>query len=127
MAQAVIENFEFHRGRTYTRDFIVTDFNDPIDEILFTACENTANKHYCLRKSLNKGIALVDEGVDEEGFSYKVYNLLIEATDTDHMKAGTDYGYDIVLYSGTQKHQLIEGTLSLAATRTKTCNECVGE
>lgn len=124
MAQVVKENLEFHRGRTYTRDFIVTDFNDPIDEILFTACEDTANKHYCLRKSLNKGISLVDEGTDENGLFYKVYNLLIEATDTDHMKAETEYGYDIVLYSGTQKHQLIEGSIKLAATQTKTCNEC---
>ena len=124
MAYAVKENFEFHRGRTYSRDFIVTDFNDPIEEILFTACENKANKHYCLRKSLEKGISLVDEGIDENGLSYKTYNLLIEATDTDHMKADAEYGYDIVLYSGTQKYQLIEGTIALAGTQTKTCNEC---
>ena len=124
MAEAVKTNLEFHRGRTYSRDFVITDFNGPIDNILFTACENEASKHYCIRKALDNGISLVDEGVDEEGLNFKVYNLLIDAKDTDHLKAETDYGFDIVLYSGDLKYQLIEGTISLAGTYTKACNEC---
>lgn len=126
MAQAVKENFEFHKGRTYSRDFTITGFNEPINNIIFTACENMANKYFCLRKVLNEGITLVDVGETEDGQKYQIYNLLIEATDTDHMKVDFEYGYDIVLYSGKMKHQLVEGTLMLQGTTTKTCNECIG-
>lgn len=124
MAQVIQENLEFHKGRTYSRDFTINDFTDNVDKIIFTACENIANKHYCLRKSLGNGIEVVDTGTNEDGTNYTTYNLTIEATDTDHMKADTNYGYDIVLYSDNDKYQLIEGTISLKSTYTKTCNEC---
>lgn len=124
MAYAVQENFKFHRGRTYSRDFTINDFPDVIDKILFTVCEDPSHKNYCIRKSLEDGITLVDEGTDETGANYKTYNLLIEATDTDHLKTNTEYGYDIVLFSGDTKYQLIEGSITLLDTYTKTCNEC---
>ena len=124
MAKAIQENIEFYRGRTYSRDFTINDFTDQVDDIKFTACENPANKHYCLRKSLGKGIEVVDTGTNEDGTTYTTYNLTIEATDTDHLKANFEYGYDIVLYSGNDKHQLIEGKINLLSTFTKSCNEC---
>lgn len=116
--------FEFYRGRTYTRDFTITGFTQPIDEVFFTCCENVNNKDYCLRKSLNNGITIVDTGTDEDGNSYTTFNLLINATDTDHMKANKEYGFDIALISGANKIQVITGTLTLDGTYTKTCNEC---
>lgn len=124
MPRTVKEDFTFHKGRTFSQDFSVINFKGKIDNILFTACENPENKHYCLRKSLGDGITLVDEGTDEDGNNYKTYNLLIEATDTDHLKSKVKYGYDIAMYSNKQKHQLMEGTLTLSSIQTKTCNEC---
>lgn len=116
--------FEFYKGRTYTRDFTIIGYTDTVTEMFFTTCDNPNNKNYCLRKSLNKGITVVDEGFTEDGEPYKTYNLLIEATDTDHMKTGIEYGFDIALISGTKKLQVITGTLILDDVYTKTCNEC---
>lgn len=117
--------FEFYKGRTYTRDFTITGYNDLVDEIYFTTCENVNNKNYCLRKTLTGGgITVVDSGTDEEGNNYTTYNLLIEATDTDHMKIDYEYGFDIAIISGTKKTEVITGTLQLKGTYTKTCNEC---
>ena len=124
MAQAIQENLEFYKGRTYSRDFTINDFTDNIDEILFTACENIENKHYCLRKSLGNGIEIVDTGINEDGTTYTTYNLTLEATDTDHLKTNQEYGYDIAMFSNDDKYQLIEGKIKLSGTYTKTCNEC---
>lgn len=116
--------FEFYKGRTYTRDFTIIGYTAPVTEMYFTICDNPSNKNYCLRKSLNKGITVVDNGTDEEGNTYTTYNLLIDATDTDHMKTNIEYGFDIVLISETKKIQVITGTLVLNDVYTKTCNEC---
>ena len=116
--------FEFYKGRTYTRDFKIVVYTDPVDEVFFTTFDNPNNKNYYLRKSLNKGITVVDEGTTEDGEPYKTYNLLIEATDTDHMKTNVEYGFDIALISGKVKLQVITGTLILDDIYTKTCNEC---
>ena len=117
--------FEFYRGRTYTRDFTIVGYDEKIDEIYFTTCENPNNKRYCIRKTLNNGITVVDEGINEDGEKFTTYNLLIEATDTDHMKADFEYGFDIALISGNKKLQVITGILMLDGTYTKTCNECL--
>lgn len=119
-----MEKFEFYKGRTYTRDFTITDFTDPIDEMYFTSCENPKNRNYCLRKKLGNGITIVDEGVTEEGTPFKTFNLLIEATDTDHMKTNFEYGFDMVIISGTKKIHVMTGTILLNDVYTKTCNEC---
>lgn len=115
--------FEFYKGRTYTRDFTVTGYTYPVDEMYFTCCENPDNKHYCIRKTLNNGITIVDTGTDEKGNVYTTYNLLIDATDTDHMKADIEYGFDIAIKSGEIKLQVLTGTLKLNGAYTKTCNE----
>ena len=124
MAKALQKDLEFYRGRTYSRDFKITGFTDKVDDIIFTICQDKSHKFYCLRKSLGKGITVVDTGIDEKGKNYTTYNLLFEATDTDCLKAGVNYGYDIALYSGKRKKQLLEGSLKLLGTHTKTCNEC---
>jgi len=114
--------FELYKGRTYTRDFTISEYDEPIDEVLFTVCESTENRNYCLRKSLNNGITVVETGEDEEGIPFTTFNILLNATDTDKMKTG-EYGYDIVLYSGDKKIEAIMGAFKLNGTYTKTCNE----
>jgi hypothetical protein len=117
--------FEFYRGRTYTRDFTIVGYDDKVDEVYFTVCENENNKRYCIRKTLNNGITIADEGINENGEKFTTYNLLIEATDTDHMKANYEYGFDIAIVSGSKKLQVITGIMLLDGTYTKTCNECL--
>ena len=93
--------FEFYKGRTYTRDFTIVGYTDKVDEMYFTASENTTDKNNCIRKTLsNGGITVVDTGITDDGEVYTTYNLLIDATDTDHMKENTEYGFDVVLKSG---------------------------
>lgn len=116
--------FEFYKGRTYTRDFTIVGYDDKIDEVYFTTCENPSNKIPCIRKTLNNGITIVDTGINEDGEVFTTYNLLIEATDTDHLKADYEYGFDIAIISGNKKFQVITGTLLLDSAYTKTCNEC---
>nr|DAS65366.1 MAG TPA: hypothetical protein [Bacteriophage sp.] len=115
--------FEFKRGRTYSRDFILTNFNKNIDKILFTVCENENDKNYKLRKTYGNGISLVDIKIDEHSNEIKTFNILIEATDTDKMRVETEYPFDVVIYSGTEKIPIMNGILLLKGTSTKTCNE----
>ena len=117
------EVFEFVKGRTYDRDFTIVGYDKEIDKMLFTVCENEADKNYVLRKSLDNGITLTDTGETEHGESYMDFNLLIKATDTDKMKTDKDYSFDITLYSGEDKIEVMSGILTLKGASTKTCNE----
>lgn len=117
--------FNFYKGRTYSQDFTITGYDEVIDDMFFTVCENIADKIYCIQKTLkNGGITIVDSGVDENGESYTTYNLTIEATDTDNMNADFDYGFDIAIKSGKKKIQVMTGTLRLNGVYSKTCNGC---
>ena len=114
--------FEFYRGDTYTRDFIIKGWEFPITNVYFTVKEDVNNKTACLQKKLNKGITLVDE--TEEG---RTYNLKICCTDTDCLKVDTDYVFDIEIHSTVEgeiiKRTIATGILRLKASSTRTCNE----
>ena len=115
--------FNFYKGRTYSQDFTIKGYEDKVDNMFFTVCENVNNKTYSIQKTLsNGGITVVEEGTDENGENYTTYNLTIEATDTDHMKADFDYGFDIAIKSGKKKIQVMTGTLRLNGVYSKTCN-----
>ena len=116
--------FEFYRGDTYSRDFVITGYRLPISKVYFTVKENVEDKKASLQKTLNNGITLVEESEDT-----KAYNLLINSTDTDDMKADYNYVFDIEIHSpGTDnkpiKKTIITGTLKLKASSTMTFNEC---
>lgn len=114
--------FEFYRGDTYSRDFILKGWSLPVSQAYFTVKENIDNKKCCLQKTLNNGIALLD--TSEEG---DTYNLKICCTDTECLKVDTDYVFDIEIHSDTPeetiKQTLATGILRLKASATKTCNE----
>ena len=116
--------FEFYRGDTYTRDFILKGWSFPVSNVYFTVKENVENKKACLQKTLNNGIVVADE--TEEGM---VFNLRINSTDTDKLKADYDYVFDIEVHSdmGEEiiKKTLVTGTLRLFASATKTYNEVI--
>lgn len=114
--------FEFYRGDTYSRDFIIKGWSLPISNVYFTAKENINNKKACLQKTLNNGITLVEE--NEEG---RTFNLNIYCSDTDCLKVDTDYVFDIEIHSNVNgevvKKTIATGTLRLWASATRTCNE----
>ena len=78
--------FEFYKGRTYTRDFTITGWSRQINQIYFTVKSAIDDKVYTIQKKIGKGITLVDEGKNEEGNVFHVYNILIEAMDTDALQ-----------------------------------------
>lgn len=115
--------FEFYRGDTYSRNFSVSGWSREITEVYFTVKENLDDKHYVLQKKLNNGITVADKTDDTV-----VFNLLIDATDTDNLKADTDYSFDVEIHSVAStgdiiKKTIITGTLRVSASATKTCNE----
>ena len=116
--------FEFYRGDTYTRDFIIKGWSLPISNIYFTVKENVDNKKYDLQKTLNNGIKIVDESENDI-----TCNLQINATDTDDFKVDTDYVFDIEVHSNIDgeivKKTITTGTLRVWASATRTCNEVV--
>ena len=114
--------FEFYRGDTYTRDFTLTGWSLPVSDVYFTVKESVDHKKARIQKRLNKGIEIVD--VNEEG---NTFNLKINATDTDDLKADFDYIFDIEIHSDTGeelvKKTIVTGVLRVLASATKTCNE----
>lgn len=124
MATLEKQRFEFYRGDTYTRDFDIEGWSLPITKMYFTVKDNAENKKPLLQKTLNNGLTLVDEN---EGI--RTYNLTICCIDTDNMKAGVDYDFDIEIHSpGAEndviKQTIITGKIKVKASSTKTCNEC---
>lgn len=121
----MIENakFNFRKGDTYSRDFTISDYEFDIDKVFFSVKNNSSDKRVVLQKTLDNGITLVS---DEEGV--KTYNILIDATDTDNMKVGYDYFFDIEIYTtivggSAIKQTPIVGTLTLKEIATDTANE----
>ena len=116
--------FEFYRGDTYTRDFTVAGWSLPISNVYFTVKESVDHKKVRIQKRLNKGIEIVDE--TEEGTTF---NLKINATDTDDLKADTDYVFDIEIHSEVDgelvKRTIATGILRVWASATRTCNEVI--
>ena len=122
----MLENimFEFYRGRTYSRDFSVSDWSFPISKIYFTVKEDIESKKHVLQKTLEDGITLVNE---ENGI--RTYNLMICCTDTEHMKIDYDYVFDITIVSpgvdgDVIKQTICTGIVRLKGSATKPCNEC---
>lgn len=114
---------EFFRGDTYSRNFSISGWNKEITKVYFTVKENTENKQYVLQKRYGEGISLL-----EENNGTITYNITIDSTDTDDLKTGFDYEFDIEIHSpGTTtipiKKTVITGIFKLKPSATRTCNE----
>lgn len=116
--------FEFYRGDTYSRDFTVSGWSLPISNVYFTVKESVDHKKALIQKRLNDGITVVEE--TEEGTTF---NLKIDATNTDDLKADFDYIFDIEIHSDmegeTVKRTIATGVLRVLASATRTCNEVI--
>lgn len=115
--------FEFYKGRTYTRDFTITGWSRQINQIYFTVKSAIDDKVYTIQKKIGKGITLVDEGQREDGNVFHVYNILIEAMDTDALQINKKYIFDIAIVSDNIKQTVLTGVLRLKGTATATNNE----
>jgi len=115
--------FEFYKGRTYTRDFTITGWSRQINQIYFTVKSAIDDKVYTIQKKIGKGITLVDEGQCEDGNVFHVYNILIEAMDTDALQINKKYIFDIAIVSDNIKQTVLTGVLRLKGTATATNNE----
>ena len=114
--------FEFYRGDTYSRDFAIKPASVNIEQIYFTVKQKENDRKYVLQKTIGNGITLVD--VDEEK---KIYNLLIDADDTNDFKIA-DYSFDIEIIIPTtttkkKKKTIITGVISLKNDITTNHNE----
>lgn len=113
----LIENFEFYRGDTFTRNIVLENVRFPLDELYFTI-RSTDKAKIVVQKKLGKGL----EVVSHTDTTYRVL-LTIDSTDTDGMMTDFEYFYDLELISGRQKKTILEGTIVLATDYTRTRNE----
>ena len=114
--------FEFYRGDTYSRNFAIKPPEVNIEQIYFTVKEKENDRKYVLQKIIGSGITLVD--IDEEK---KVYNLLIDADDTNDFKIG-EYSFDVEIIVPTstlkkKKKTIIKGIMRLKNDITTNHNE----
>lgn len=106
-------DYEFKRGDTNLLEkFRVTDKNRNVmkltdnEQLYFTMKTNPNNKQALIRKTINNGIYL-----EEDGY----YHIMLEPSETSKLNYGA-YVYDIELKSISSKifvKTLIEGTITL--------------
>lgn len=99
-------NFKFIKGDTFSQGFTISNFDLDIDKLYFTVKEKTADKNYVIQKRLNNGIEKDPDTEDR-------YILNIDADDTNNLKTGFEYIFDIQMVSGNYKKTIIGGYLTL--------------
>lgn len=97
-------NFNFVKGDTFTKGFVVENIQIPISQIYFTVKEKTSNKQYLFQKKLNDGI------VQDENNTNR-YCLTIQPEDTDNLKPGIDYIFDIEIICNIDSAPALKKTI----------------
>lgn len=121
--------FEFYIGNTFSKDFTLSGYSDEISEVYFTVKKADDDKKFILQKTLDNGITLVDVEYDTDGVTIlsRTYNILIDAGDTEGLKAETEYPFDVkIITSGTLsdfKETVIKGNVILKSAVTRAFNE----
>lgn len=119
-------DLEFRIGDTYERNLTISKYADDIDEMYFSIKKNDGDKRVILQKTLGNGITIVtDETID--GVRYRTYQLFIDATDTENMKTGVDYPFDIEIVTDKDetklKETIVKGNVILNDATTRVWNE----
>ena len=119
-------DFEYFVGDTYERNFKISQYSDDIDEIYFSIKKNDDNKNTVLQKTLDNGITLVTDEVND-GVRERVYQLMINADDTEELKPEQDYTFDIEIVTNKDdvnlKKTIVKGNFTLRSTTTRLWNE----
>ena len=118
--------FEFKIGDTYERNFTISKYSDDIDEMYLSVKKSNDDKRVILQKTLDDGLTIVtDETID--GIRYRTYQIMFKATDTENMKTGVEYPFDIQINTDktddTLKKTIIEGYIILDSATTRVWNE----
>lgn len=112
------KNFKFTRGTTFSKYITIEGWKEEIDQLYFTMKINPTNKDYCLQKKLGDGIYITDSTEDSI-----TINLTIDANDSEKLKCGSSYSYDLKIISGKLKTEVMTGTITLEQNVTLSCNE----
>ena len=121
--------FEFHIGNTYSRNFMIKNYEDDIDEMYFSIKKSDDDEKTILQKTLDDGITIVDVAYAEDGTTVisRTYNLLLNADDTEGFKVGLEYPFDIKIVTNKEnddiKLTIMNGTLTLTTVTTRKWNE----
>ena len=119
-------DFEYFIGDTYERNFKISQYSDDIDEIYFSIKKNDDNKNTVLQKTLDNGITLVTDEVND-GVRERVYQLMINADDTEELKPEQDYTFDIEIVTNKDdvnlKKTIVKGNFTLRSATTRLWNE----
>ena len=121
-------DLEFRIGDTYERNLTISKYADDIDEMYFSIKKNDDDKSVVLQKTLDNGITIVtDETID--GVRYRTYQLFIDANDTENMKTGVEYPFDIEIVTDKDetklKKTIVKGNVILNNATTRVWNEVV--
>lgn len=115
--------FNFIRGTTYSRNFVLTDYEANIDEMYFTVKESESDRLAVLQKTLGNGITQLET----EDENTKAYNLLIDSDDTENLKTNKPYYFDVKIVTNGEneiiKKAIIKGTMILETNITWKTNE----
>jgi hypothetical protein len=120
---------EFYIGDTYTRDFTISGYTESIDNIYMTIKKNDRDKKFLIQKKLNDGIELTDVEYEEDGTTIKsrTYNLLINANETETLKADIEYPFDIEIITEKDdndvKSTIVKGNVVLKSATTRVWDE----
>ena len=119
-------DLEFRIGDTHERNLTISKYADDIDEMYFSIKKNDGDKRVILQKTLENGITIVtDETID--GIRYRTYQLFIDANDTESMKTGVEYPFDIEIVTDKDetklKKTIVKGNVILNDATTRVWNE----
>ena len=121
-------DLEFRIGDTYERNLTISKYNEDIDEMYFSIKKSDDDKRVIIQKTLDNGITIVtDETID--GVRYRTYQLFIDANDTENMKTGVEYPFDIEIVTDKDetklKKTIVKGNVILNNATTRVWNEVV--
>ena len=123
-----METWEFYIGDSFEKTIVVSKYEDDIDQMYFTIKSSDSDKSFVLQKKLNDGITIVEDKI-EDGVRIRTYDLFIDANDTEGMKTGKEYPFDIEIVtekdSTNLKRTIIKGTITLDEATTRVWNEVV--
>ena len=123
---AKTENLEFHIGDTYERNFTISQYSEDIDEMYLSIKKSNDDEKVVLQLTLDNGLTIVtDETID--GIRYRTYQIMFDATDTENMKTGVEYPFDIEIVTDKDttklKKTVVEGYVILNPATTRVWNE----
>ena len=119
-------DFEYFIGDTCERNMKISRYSDDIDEIYFSVKKSDGDKKTVLQLTLNNGITIVTDTITD-GIRERMYQIMIDAEDTESMTPEQDYTYDIEIVtektSKDLKKTIVKGNFLLKSATTRIWNE----